>query len=343
MINYFLQQLLQAKWFWYFFTLFLLVLDLIAYGFKPLVEKSNFPYISDFYQIIMSICPDAEKVVLNFRPCLLVLTGLSFFIWIYRKSFYLVSLKSFSHDLADADIDNIKEEYRVISVNIDISDAINYQSLNYAITKFDKECETAIKNRSNSPAGFYGIAHTPFIFRMGYRFGDQSNFKLYHKARSNDSIFKEWSDQKGSFIIIPPIELNKNVVSDELIVEVSTTFEIKESEIADLKPANKHIVIFKGNILKFDAITSYVDAQNAREVILVTMRSLVKQYDIRKIHMVISSSAAFTFFLGMAYSKQHDPECIVYHYEMPHYPWGLSIKLPTETCFVDNAVDVQEN
>ena len=86
-------------------------------------------------------------------------------------------------------------------------------------------------------------------------------------------------------------------MSDELIVEVSSTFEIKESEIADLKPANKHIVIFKGNILNFDAITSYVDAQNAREVILVTMRSLVKQYDIRKIHMVISSSAAFTVFL----------------------------------------------
>ena len=65
MIKYFLQQLLQAKWFWKYFTLFLLVLDLIAYGFKPFVEKSNFPYISDCYQIIISICPNAEEVVLN--------------------------------------------------------------------------------------------------------------------------------------------------------------------------------------------------------------------------------------------------------------------------------------
>ncbi len=342
MIKYFLQQLLQAKWFWKYFTLFLLVLDLIAYGFKPFVEKSNFPYISDCYQIIISICPNAEEVVLNFSPYLLVLTGISFIIWLYKKSFYLITVKSFSHDLGRVDVENLKKEFRIIQENIDITDVIKNQSIKNAITIFDKECEAAIKNRNNSPAGFYGIAHTPFIFRLGYRFGDQSNFKLYHKARSNDSIFKEWTDQKGSFIIISPIELNKDVVSDELIVEVSTTFEIKESEIADLKPANKHIVIFKGNILNFDAITSYVDAQNAREVILVTMRSLVKKYDIRKIHMVISSSAAFTFFLGMAYSKQHDPECIVYHYEMPHYPWGLSIKMPTECCFVDNTVGIQE-
>ena len=342
MINYFLQQLLQAKWFWKYCTVFLIVLDLIAYGFKLLVEKLNILYISDYYQIIMSICPDVENIVLRFRPWFLVLTCISFIIWIYKKSFYLVSLKSFSRDLADVDIDNIKEKYRVILVNIDISDAINNQSLNYAITKFDKECEAAIKNRNNSPAGFYGIAHTPFIFRLGYRFGNQSNYKLYHKARSNDSVFKEWTDQKGSFKITEKREINADIVSDELIVAVSTTFEIKESQIVDLNPDNKHIIMLYGNNLNFDAITSYVDAQNARETIMDEVRNLVKKYDIQRIHMAIASSAAFTFFLGMAYSKQHDPECIVYHYEMPHYPWGLSIKMPTECCFVDNTVGVQE-
>ena len=260
--------------------------------------------------------------------------------WLGYNNFYLFAFKSFAHDLGVVDTSELKELYKVIPVSIDITDEIQNHNMHKAIAAFDKECEKAIIQRKNLPAGFYGIAHTPFVFRLGYRFGDQSNVKLYHKARSNDSVFKEWSDQKGSFNIIPPIELNKNIVSDELIVEISTTFEIKESEIADLKPENKHVVIFKGNILNFDAITSYVDAQNARELIMVTMRGLVKQYDIRKIHMVISSSVAFTFFLGMAYSKQHDPECIVYHYEMPHYPWGLSIKSRTENCFVDNSSDM---
>lgn len=343
MIKYYLHQLFQAKWFWKYFTLFLVVLFLISCGYKPLVEKSNFPYISDFYQIIMSICPDAEKVVLNFRPCLLVLMVISGIIFLYKKNFYLVSLKSFSRDLADVDINKIKEEYRVIPVNIDITDAINNQSLNYAIIKFDKECEAAIKSRNNSMAGFYGIAHTPFIFRLGYKFGDQSNYKLYHKARSNDSVFKEWSDQKGSFKIIEKREKNADIVSNDLIVAISTTFEIKENQIVDLNPDNKHLIMFYSNNYSFDAITSYVDAQNARETIMDEVRNLVRKYDIQRIHMAISSSAAFTFFLGMAYSKQHDPECIVYHYEMPHYPWGLSIKMPTECCFVDNAVDVQKN
>lgn len=337
----------MSKCLWSGMTLVTLIFVVLSFGFSSYLDCIKISPFVEWYQTIINFWPDSITEMPKYRchsiVAFFICLGFLLYNWLGYNNFYLFAFKSFAHDLGVVDTSELKELYKVIPVSIDITDEIQNHNMHKAIAAFDKECEKAIKLRDNLPAGFYGIAHTPFIFRLGYRFGDQSNFKLYHKARSNDSIFKEWSDQKGSFIIIPPIELNKNVVSDELIVEVSTTFEIKESEIADLKPANKHIVIFKGNILNFDAITSYVDAQNAREVILVTMRSLVKQYDIRKIHMVISSSAAFTFFLGMAYSKQHDPECIVYHYEMPHYPWGLSIKLPTETCFVDNAVDVQEN
>lgn len=52
--------------------------------------------------------------------------------------------------------------------------------------------------------------------------------------------------------------------------------------------------------------------------------------------MVIASSVAFTIFLGMSYSKQHDPECIVYHYEKERYPWGIDIDAAPGNCLVKN-------
>lgn len=334
-----------SKWLWGTLTLVSFILVVLSCELSSYLDRLKFSFIVEWYQTIISFWPDSITEMPKYRchaiVAFFICLGFLLYNWFGKNNFYLFAFKSFAHDLGDVETSELQELYKVVPVSIDISDEIQNQNMQKAITAFDKECEKAIKIRENLPAGFYGIAHTPFVFRFGYTIGDQSNIKLYHKARSNDSVFKEWSDQKGSFNIIPPIELNKNVVSDELIVEVSTTFDIKESEIADLKPEDKHIVIFKGNILNFDAITSYVDAQNAREEIMATMRSLVKQYDIRKIHMVISSSVAFTFFLGMAYSKQHDPECIVYHYEMPHYPWGLSIKSQTEDCFIENDSNIK--
>ena len=161
---------------------------------------------------------------------------------------------------------------------------------------------------------------------MGYLIGDQSNVLVFHKTRSNDSKFTEWSRDRGEFIIETPKEYNSGIISKDLIVSISTTFEIKYEELTDLKPQDKHVLMFTANNFGFDVIQSNLDATIARDMIYRNIRDIVKKYDIDKIHFAISSSAAFTFFLGMGYSKQHDPDCIVYHYQRPHYPWGITIR-----------------
>ena len=62
------------------------------------------------------------------------------------------------------------------------------------------------------------------------------------------------------------------------------------------------------------------------QVYATKVREIVKRYDIRCIHMVISSSVAFTFFLGAGFSSQHDPDIIVYHYDNGKYIWGIDMK-----------------
>lgn len=54
------------------------------------------------------------------------------------------------------------------------------------------------------------------------------------------------------------------------------------------------------------------------------MREIVSSANIEKIHLVLSTSSDFTFFLSQGFSKYHDPEIIVYQYDRSDsqkYPW----------------------
>lgn len=324
--------LAQHRRFWKTSLIISVVLTAIAVGFS--VDKIKIDPIDGIYQTILSICPDSLIIIPKIKPVVIAWFIISAFMYVFRESYYMISIRSLAPDLEDIDDKDIQKKYWMRHIDIDISDIIRTQGIKKAIEEIDRKCRYLQRKRGDHKLGFYGIAHTPFLFRIGYCIGDQSNIQIFHKARENGSIFMEWVRQRGSFKLQEPEELNKNVISDELIVAISTSFEIKMNEIDSLDPHRKHILLFKGNTLDFDAITSYSDAEKARTQIMGKIREVVKVYDIQKVHLVIASSAAFTFFLGMAYSRQHDPECIVYHYERPYYPWGISIKKTTRRCII---------
>ena len=83
----------------------------------------------------------------------------------------------------------------------------------------------------------------------------------------------------------------------------------------------------------FDSIDSYAAMNRLRKGILEKIRETVKEKNIMRIHMVLATSSDFTFFLAQGFSKNHDPEIVVYHYDRKtavKYPWGISnISTPT--------------
>ena len=321
------------KWLWKSLFWVSLVVCLIAFGFT-IIDKIKMDPISSIYQTVIEFFPKDKFCTVPIRIASTISTVLFCFLWLYKDRFYILSVRSFSHDLGSVDLETIEKNYSLSSMELDVCDEVKEEEYNKAVLKVDLECESFIRKSKGAYTGFYGIAHTPLLFRMGYNIGDQTNIKLFHKARSNQSQFKEWVNDGAGFMLDAPQEINRNVQSNELIVAISTTFEIKQNEISDLQPDSKHIIMFRGKNCGFDVITSYRDAERARDEITEKVRELVKKYDIIKIHLLISSSAAFTFFLGMAYSKQHDPECVVYHYQRPNYPWGISIKATADRCII---------
>lgn len=79
----------------------------------------------------------------------------------------------------------------------------------------------------------------------------------------------------------------------------------------------------------FAAIVSYALMNRLRTGILNKMREIVSSANIEKIHLVLSTSSDFTFFLSQGFSKYHDPEIIVYQYDRSDsqkYPWEFPIR-----------------
>lgn len=225
------------------------------------------------------------------------------------------------------DIDEYyKEHYWIKTIKLDqTNDFAESYPDRAAIKHLDEVALQLSNNTQKSRCGYYGIAHTPMIFRFGFKMGDSGrNVMLFHKLRHGEVNFNELSDVldgKGVYVF----EKNKSIKSDELIVSIATSAQINEQNLVDLNPKNKHIIMFDSLNYDVDYITSKVTIQYIKDSILTYVRMRVKEYGMQKLHIVIASSVAFTFALGQSFSNQMDPQIVVYHYANGNYYWGICV------------------
>ena len=92
----------------------------------------------------------------------------------------------------------------------------------------------------------------------------------------------------------------------------------------------------------FDSVDSYAAMHRLRTGILCKIRETATKKNIKKIHMVLAASSDFTFFLAQGFSKNHDPEVVVYHYDRnsdTRYPWGISNILSPENAVIRQTIN----
>ena len=303
--------------------LVVVILTLISYGGASTLEKIVVWDVADMYQTIQNFYPAIDKLSSWEQKWIFILLDAILILFIiYKRPNFVISHQSMGFDLAPIDKEFRKDNWLFVKKLQQTDDMKKLTVDSDIVTVVD---DMAIKaQKSKYQVVYYGVAHTPLVFRLGLKYGDQDNVKLLHKKRSNEAEFEEWR-KESTGIWITPEEGNSSKKSDELIVAIGTSFEIKKEELKVLQPDNKHILYLQTNLLGFDNILSYEDAQSLRINILGQIRDRVKKYSIKKIHMVISSSVAFTFFLAQGYSEHHDPEIIVYHYDKGRYTWGINM------------------
>ena len=120
-------------------------------------------------------------------------------------------------------------------------------------------------------------------------------------------------------------EKNKTIKSSELIVAISTSLQITKDEICQSFGNDKHVLLLRTNNIGYDQLLEYDSIERISNGVWSHIRRCTKEYSIKRIHLLIASSVAFSFFMGRKCSANIDPHVVVYHYQNGIYPWGIKI------------------
>ena len=226
-----------------------------------------------------------------------------------------------------------KDFYKDLSNDVKIL-GDNYLSYAGIVKELDKYVENFMEKKEEKYYAFAGILHTPYILRLGYKVGDQTYFKLFHKKR-DEEIFKLLIDKEEYSGNYPELKVEKSLKeSNTLIVSISTTFPITEEQLNRFNIESNNYLKFETIDKGFDIITSEKQIDYYKDIIFSNIREIVRIKKIKQIHLCISSSVAFTFALGQGFSKNYDPNVIIYNYENQQYTWGLNLFEKAENSIV---------
>lgn len=312
-----------------FIIILLLIIDVIGFGAERIIEKIKFSQIAEAYDTLKAICPSIESISKQYIVFFIILTVLvcaaSIIKLGYKEKLYVLAHFSFNEENCGLAKEE-RKKYRVkaysLNQTLSFEEGFPKPDVVEQIKKKIKELRNTAKKHS---IGYYGVAHVPFVFLAGFTFGDQSKVHVFHRKRHNDEKFEELSIAPNYDLGLVVDEKNKTIKSSELIVAVSTSLQITKDEIIRSLGNDKHLLMIRTNNIGYDQLLQYDTIERISNEVWSYIRSCSKEYSIRRVHMLIASSVAFSFFMGRKCSANIDPHIIVYHYQNGIYPWGISI------------------
>ncbi|HHV13078.1 MAG TPA: SAVED domain-containing protein [Clostridiales bacterium] len=244
---------------------------------------------------------------------------------IKHSTFEPLSITYEKEQLSDYFTRSLKLDQSLITTNTTIND--NKKVLAHIKSYINKLPKIEKYKRRGYRIGYVGIAHTPLIFMLGYDVGDGNKAVLFHKYRyeGNDK-FQVLSDNTVPVKLTKEEEYpsNKNELSDILLC-IATSFDITGDDVSEIRSENDYFLKYSTE-KDFDMIYSSKQVYKYVQEIKTEIGNIEKTHKIGKIKICIASSVAFTFALGQAFSKTHDSEVVVFHYQRGNkYPWGINV------------------
>lgn len=323
------------RWLYGVIVTLLAAIAIISAGGGSILSKISIGDISNAYQTLVNFSPEIESISKSpwVGPTVIIILLLLVVFRIYKQSLLVIEHKSLAYDLAPLD-SSVKTEYRIRKLPLDQVDLfVEGVPTSQSINQIRNVVSMAQKRKPAYLLGYYGIAHIPLIFRLGYLIGDQSPIILFHLNRAHNATFRELKQSEISTLTLSSEEENKGIESSEMLVAISISLSITREQINDFigKEGNPmHILLLETNQKGFDVINNYATAEYIKNTILQEIQSRVQKYHLSKIHLLLSISSDFVFFLARSFSPQHDPSILVYHYEKGQYPWGIDMSAPDE-------------
>lgn len=324
------------------FSVFILVCVVVSFcGVEKLKELPALN--SDSYKTVESLVPSISEW-LSSIPGRIIVCSLGTLIsiiwcmkWLHRPCALLIAHSSMGHDLSTIER-KFEKSYWFIRRNITInlmSNGADEEHISEAVKQQDESMELIYKKNWCESIFYYGVAHTPLVFRLGYQWGQKKDIRFLHRFRPIESAqeFEELPQYDSD-----PVSLQNSDYFDEsniqskrceMLVAIASSYVIKENQLSQIDPTNS-MIHYRLQIERYgvDFFNSYQKIQSYAAAILEEIRAIIRQNSIDTIHLMISSSVPFTFYLAQQMHTQQFGRIIVYHYERGKYTWGIDVTEP---------------
>lgn len=203
-----------------------------------------------------------------------------------------------------------------------------------AIRAQDVASEAIQKKNWCSTVFYYGVAHTPLVFRFGYQWGQTKTIRLLHR-------FRPTLDAQ-EFIEMPDVDQDKLSMfskqetiircgSSELLVAIASTYPIIKENIGLIDPSNKMSLYWREveeATRGVDFFNSYHKIRSYADRFVEDIEKIVRENNIKTVHVILSTSVPFTFYLAQRMCSNQFQKIIVYHYDHTKFTWGIDITEP---------------
>lgn len=237
----------------------------------------------------------------------------------------------------DANSKGVEDKYSIggfkkISINkkenFDNTNWLNENNLQKFINKQEKIMRKARKgSKKNDSLAYLGFPHVPIGFMDGYNFSDTDNVILYEYdgsiGNNPDKEFFELKKAYNSDLQLQTNYENYELKSDEIILKVEQSFDIKDDEIKSVV-GDLDVINLSNKDRKRWGIKSYSDVDKfAKE--FEKILSWGKNKEIKKIHLVMTTPVSLTFTLGQVIAH-YSPHIVIYNYNNGKYDWSIDVK-----------------
>ena len=167
---------------------------------------------------------------------------------------------------------------------------------------------------------FTGMAPIPLIIYAGTKHkGSDIQYIEFNKSKQQ---YEKLNNEKSYPKLILPT--TSNISSEEIVVSVSTTARITDTNTRQFKKPVLNITIDEP---KDNAIYSKKQLNDYVDKTVTFVSKVYKDYNISKIHLLLATQPCFTYALGKSFITMQNriPQIISYHYVAPSYIVGIVV------------------
>lgn len=187
-------------------------------------------------------------------------------------------------------------------------------------------------DQSNIEIAYYGIAHIPLVFRLGYQLNVRKSIYIFEHNRKNNRWDLLSSTDTYPSLIVRKSALETDIAGNDIVIKFGVSYPIMNADVNKIVPSPKLTMELALPTPALDSIRSIGQLDEyalAFRYALDAIHNMGTQVDC--VHVFYAGPVSLAFRCGQLISPTIHPSVLVYNYfskDNPKYKWGIRINSP---------------